>query len=614
MTIVSHHAGELKLYTMLEVLNLEHVLCTSTPKNTTAWLVHLFFSPSVVFRSFTLPVACCSDLPDKRCDIHLWYLDLLTDGMFGDHMTARQRSIASKIELMIATKEAHVDVDCRLLRIYKGILRVHPNDGMSPTVVKYAAKFETGTEIDESISQTHVAKSDKDNMQVDNDQEGVIGGEGTTYSSIVKVIGQAYHPNEDEDYEDQTAIADDSLERESSAAESKNTEDDSPEAFDADVFSLSNDPSANDAGHDIHTISTVSGSSQGKSMRSFDAFSDREIDTTSIITHDTNRQNGIDETKTEYSDSERTRVTTIDEEPCDVKSIVEIGTTNERVGTKLTYSTSDSGNMPVIKGGTSDGYVITDISESSTFNKADPTDSTFDNGDKLGIEHRPPDFESTEVPGQSYSETAIQYQLPHVDCNIVTCGNAPRRCTHDSDCHMTHAFRSACLAFCNYVSLFHSTDTLEALEINTGADNLAELICHRDLFGVSSCSTRDAFPWLTRAGQCRDRLQIKHDPTSQAVCGGELVTEESLNSEVDNYTRHFVPFPISRLALCSVHRTSVIKRPTVDCCVILKNARCTERYICPIVSVCIEQCPANRKHYSLCNKTNETVFYHVCGR
>ena len=82
----------------------------------------------------------------------------------------------------------------------------------------------------------------------------------------------------------------------------------------------------------------------------------------------------------------------------------------------------------------------------------------------------------------------------------------------------------------------------------------------------------------------------------------------------DNYTRHFVPFPISTFALCSVHRTSVIKRPTVDYCVILKNARCTERYICPIVSVCIEQCPANRKHYSLCSKTNETVFYHVYGR
>ena len=87
-----------------------------------------------------------------------------------------------------------------------------------------------------------------------------------------------------------------------------------------------------------------------------------------------------------------------------------------------------------------------------------------------------------------------------------------------------------------------------------------------------------------------------------------------LRKYIDNYTRHFVPFPISTFALCSVHRTSVIKRPTVDYCVILKNARCTERYICPIVSDCIEQCPANRKHYSLCSKTNETVFYHVCGR
>ena len=34
-----------------------------------------------------------------------------------------------------------------------------------------------------------------------------------------------------------------------------------------------------------------------------------------------------------------------------------------------------------------------------------------------------------------------------------------------------------------------------------------------------------------------------------------------------------------------MHRTSVIKRPTVDNCVILVNVRCTERYICPIVSV-----------------------------
>ena len=45
---------------------------------------------------------------------------------------------------------------------------------------------------------------------------------------------------------------------------------------------------------------------------------------------------------------------------------------------------------------------------------------------------------------------------------------------------------------------------------------------------------------------------------------------------LDNYTRHFVPFPMSTFALCSVHRTSVIKRPTVDYCVILKNVRCTE--------------------------------------
>ena len=78
-------------------------------------------------------------------------------------------------------------------------------------------------------------------------------------------------------------------------------------------------------------------------------------------------------------------------------------------------------------------------------------------------------------------------------------------------------------------------------------------------------------------------------------------------ASIDNYTRHFVPFPISTFALCSVHRTSVIKRPTVDYCVILKNARCTERYICPIVSVCIEQCPTNRKHYSSCSKTDETM-------
>ena len=41
--------------------------------------------------------------------------------------------------------------------------------------------------------------------------------------------------------------------------------------------------------------------------------------------------------------------------------------------------------------------------------------------------------------------------------------------------------------------------------------------------------------------------------------------------DIDNYTRHFVPFPISTFALCSVHRTSVIKRPTVDYCVILKK-------------------------------------------
>ena len=78
-------------------------------------------------------------------------------------------------------------------------------------------------------------------------------------------------------------------------------------------------------------------------------------------------------------------------------------------------------------------------------------------------------------------------------------------------------------------------------------------------------------------------------------------------ASIDNYTRHFVPLPISTFALCSVHRTSVIKLPTVDYCVILKNARCTERYICPIVSVCIEQCPTNRKHCSSCSKTDETM-------
>ena len=54
------------------------------------------------------------------------------------------------------------------------------------------------------------------------------------------------------------------------------------------------------------------------------------------------------------------------------------------------------------------------------------------------------------------------------------------------------------------------------------------------------------------------------------------VTVDKNGQYIDNYTRHFVPFPISTFALCSVHRTSVIKRPTIDYCVILKNVRCTE--------------------------------------
>ena len=460
-------------------------------------------------------------------------------------MTARQRSIASKIERMIATAEAHVDVDCRLLRIYERIIRVSKHDGINP---KYATKVESSTEIDGGISQKYVGKGDVDNAQVDNDQELVIGGEDTIDSNIGNAIGhlkqkvEVYHPLVVEESEEQTGIKDESLERESSAERSENTEDNSPMASEADAFRINNEPSENEAEQDTDEISTIGDSSQGKSIRSFYTFSDRDIDTPSSITDVasgrdtiTNRQPEIDETKIEYPDSERTRVTTIDEESCDVKSIVKINTNDERVGTRIAYSTGDSRYIPFIERGTSDGFVITDISESSTFTNADPTDSTFDgdgdNGDELGSEHRPPDFESTEVPEKSYSDTPIQYQLTHVDCNIVTCGNAPRRCTYDSDCLMTHAFRSACLAFCNYVSLFHSTNALDAVEINTGANKLAELIGHRDLVEVSYCSTRDAFPWLTTAGQCRDRLQTKHNPTSQAVCGGELVTEQNIDSE-----------------------------------------------------------------------------------
>ena len=284
----------------------------------------LFLRSSVAIRSFTLSVACCSDLPNERCDIHVWYLDMLTDGVFGDHMTARQRLIVSKIERMIATKEAHVDVNCRLLRIYERLLRESTFDGVSPTAVKDAEKNKTGTEIEDNISQKYFAKSDMDNTQVDNDRELVIDGEDTIDSSTAKVIDhlmenvEVYHLLDVEEYEDHTVIEDDSLEREYSAEELKNTEDDS---LQGDEFRLNNDPLANEAEHDTYTISTVRGSSQEKFIRSFD----RDVDTTSSIidvastSQDTKQQPEIDETKTEFSDSERTRVTTIDEEPVDLK-------------------------------------------------------------------------------------------------------------------------------------------------------------------------------------------------------------------------------------------------------------------------------------------------------
>ena len=500
----------------------------------------LFLRSSVAIRSFTLSVACCSDLPNERCDIHLWYLDLLTDGVFGDHMTARQRSIVSKIERMIATKEAHVDVNCRLLRIYETILRVRTHDGISPTAVKYAEKIETGTDIEDNTSKKYFAKSDMDNAQVDNDRELVVDGEDTLDSSIGKVSDhlkenvEVHHPLDVEESEDQFHIEDDSLERESSAEESENTEDDSVRTLQAVEFRVSNDPSANEAEHVTNTIAKVSGSSQDKVIRSFA----RDTDTTSSIidmasSQDTNRQPEIDETKTELSDSERTRVTTIDEEPVDLKSIVELSTTDERVGTQPANSNSDSRNIPAMKGGESDGYVITDINESPTLTNEDPTDSTFDgdndNSDELGSEHRPPYLENTGVTGPPDSGTAIEDPWTHLGCNEY----AHRRRTYDTDCLMTHAFLSTCLAFCHCVSLFHSLDDLKAVKINAGANNPAERTGHPDSVDVSSCSTKDAFAGLTAASKCEHRLQTKHDPTTLEVFGGEIVREQCLDSQGD---------------------------------------------------------------------------------
>ena len=62
---------------------------------------------------------------------------------------------------------------------------------------------------------------------------------------------------------------------------------------------------------------------------------------------------------------------------------------------------------------------------------------------------------------------------------------------------------------------------------------------------------------------------------------------------IDNYTRHFVPFPISTFALCSVHRTSVIKRPTVDYCVILKNQKTLRA---PQTDPCTKKCAGKVSH------------------
>ena len=63
---------------------------------------------------------CSSDI--RLCDVKMWYVDMLGEGVLHGDLTERQLRIKKSVEKLIHSKKGQVELECEILTLYEKIL------------------------------------------------------------------------------------------------------------------------------------------------------------------------------------------------------------------------------------------------------------------------------------------------------------------------------------------------------------------------------------------------------------------------------------------------------------------------------------------------------------
>ena len=504
-------------------------------------------------RLFRHTIFCCRDLPVDRCDMHLWYLDMLTEGVFRGHMTTRKQSIKSKIEHVIATDEGLVEVDCRMLRTYERLLRAASDD--ETHAGKYAKKneIETNASTSPSTKRGNVApkndltRSDQDDIQL-NSKEGLVDA---LCSSDITEAKQVFNNDQNEKQSRINDVTTNSGAGEEFGHQEKGGKEGgkggadvmNSETFDTSTTNTDNvevsqgssasnhlqtvpvgsttetpldndkgllgmDPQLTETHEDTGAPATVSDASNTKLVGSFGSDFDGEPKNTSEKSDGTVSQvmNGhpeIDEKTGKYTDSGSEYVAKIDAQPDDVTSTqfaVDERSTGELVDfyvSETTRSISNSGGIPLEERNDKAQDTDRESDDSSAFTGVDPTDSGFDDDDEYDFEQESPQNVIENTVETPYAGEILMGSSKHRSYGVTRNNDAPGQQKYITHCHMSHSFVLACSLSCHYASLFHRTDTSEAMQLHSKAENYHTEAAYSTQ--TSSYSSRDTPPELTTA-------------------------------------------------------------------------------------------------------------------
>ena len=122
---------------------------------------------TLIYYKYLLSIICCTDYQyfssadenspgDDECDMKMWYMDLVADGIFDKQLNPKQKKVQKNI-LKLITKmkgKGPVMFDCDMLSSYEDLLRIHEEDIASdpnPSVGKDNSSPEDTTDSGDNI-------------------------------------------------------------------------------------------------------------------------------------------------------------------------------------------------------------------------------------------------------------------------------------------------------------------------------------------------------------------------------------------------------------------------------------------------------------------------------